>query len=189
MLASINPLGERGRNQTYPVTVAAFVVDSTGAAAALGGLLGLAGSAFTSRDLAFIAIGLLALVGLVLDQTGRVPGPHRQVDQLWLTKYRGWVYGVGFGAQLGLAFTTIVSSSATYVAFGCALFSGSPTAGALIGATFGLVRALPVLGVARVRTPDDLRSVVRGLGRARPMVAVLTTATQVAAIGALVVAR
>ena len=42
MLASINPLGERGRNQHYPVTVAAFIASATFAGASLGAVLGLA---------------------------------------------------------------------------------------------------------------------------------------------------
>jgi hypothetical protein len=188
MLASINPLGERGRNQRFPITVTAFFVGSIGAAAALGAVLGRLGSPFATRDRAFVAIGILAVVGLALDRTRRVPGPRRQVDQRWLTAYRGWVYGLGFGAQLGLAFTTIVSASAIYVAFACAFLSGSALGGALIGATFGLVRALPLLTTARVRTPSELRSVIVGLERLRPPVATLTSVTQLVAVGCLVVA-
>ena len=76
----------------------------------------------------------------------RVPGPRRQVDENWLVTYRGWVYGAGFGAQLGLAFVTIVTASATWVAFACALFAGSARRRASsIGAVFGLARALPIL--------------------------------------------
>jgi hypothetical protein len=29
------------------------------------------------------------------------PSWQRQVDERWLTTYRGWVYGAGFGFQLG----------------------------------------------------------------------------------------
>ena len=47
---------------------------------------------------------------------GRMPGPRRQVNERWLDEYRGWVYGLGFGAQLGLGVSTVVSSAATYVA-------------------------------------------------------------------------
>ena len=59
----------------------------------------------------------------------RVPGPRRQVNERWLDEYRGWVYGLGFGAQLGLGVTTIVTSAATYVALFAALLSGTPAAG------------------------------------------------------------
>ena len=40
MLASITPLGERGRNATWAITVTAFIVGATLAGAALGALLG-----------------------------------------------------------------------------------------------------------------------------------------------------
>ena len=49
MLASINPLGERGRNQHYPVTVVTFIVSATVAGAFLGGVLGLVGARFVPR--------------------------------------------------------------------------------------------------------------------------------------------
>jgi hypothetical protein len=79
-----------------------------------------------------------------------------------------------------------VTASATWVAFACALFSGSPLAGMLIGATFGLVRALPILTAARVRDAAGLRSLVRRLERIRPRVAITTTAVQGAAAVGLV---
>jgi hypothetical protein len=192
MLASINPLGERGRNQNYRLTVTAYVVGSTVAGAGLGALLGALGSPVESRLVGFGVVAAVAVIGLALDARVlglRVPGPRRQVNENWLVTYRGWVYGSGFGAQLGLAFLTIVTASATWVAFACALFAGSAAAGAAIGAVFGLARALPILSAARVRDPAALRAVVRRLERVRPRVAVATTAVQgTAAAGLLALA-
>jgi len=195
MLASINPLGERARNQKYWVTVTAYIAASTVAGALLGGALGLVGTPVALPLVALVGVGALAIVGIVCDARRlgtRVPGPRRQVDENWLVTYRGWVYGSGFGAQLGFAFATIVTASATWIAFACALLSGSPWAGLAIGAIFGLTRALPLLAGARVYDPSALRGLVRGLERLRPQVALTTTAVQgAAAIGllALAVAR
>jgi hypothetical protein len=195
MLASINPLGERTRNQRYPVTVVAYIVGSTAAGALLGVVLGFAGAPLAGPVVALVAVGVLATIGMLFDARrlgSRVPGPRRQVDEDWLVSYRGWVYGAGFGAQLGFAFLTIVTASATWVAFACALFSGSALGGLLIGATFGLFRAVPILAAAHVRDAPALRALVRRLERLRPRVAVTTTAVQgAAAVGlvALAVAR
>ncbi|HEX4493683.1 MAG TPA: hypothetical protein VH914_20940 [Acidimicrobiia bacterium] len=188
MLASINPLGERARGQHYWVTVAAYVVASTVAAALLGALLGWAGAPLPRAAIAIV--GVVALVALLAERFGvRVPGPRRQVNENWLVSYRGWVYGAGFGAQLGLAFVTIVTASATWIAFACALLAGSTVGGALVGAVFGLVRALPILSGARVRDPESLRALVRRLDRVRPRVATVTAAVQgVSALGLVALA-
>src|ERR1700687_389140 len=105
MLASISPLGERSRNQRYWVTVVAYIVGSTGAGALLGGVLGLVGAPVARPVVALPAVSVLAVVGILFAAPGfgkRVPGPRRQVDENWLGAYRGWVYGAGFGVQLGL---------------------------------------------------------------------------------------
>ena len=181
MLTSINPLGERGRNQHYAVTVAAFIASATFAGAFLGAVLGLAGARFAQQRPALVLIALLALTGLLLDSGrvgGRVPGPRRQVEEHWLTTYRGWVYGAGFGVQLGLGFTTIVTASATWVAFACALLSGSVAGGLLIGAGYGLVRALPVLMTARTREPRALHALMRRVDAWEPRLTSATFAAQ-----------
>ena len=104
MLASISPFGERARGQRWGVTVAAYVAGSTVGGAAVGAALGLAGTqVHISQALALMLLALLAIAGIALDRgvAGlHVPGPHRQVDETWLGKYRGWVYGAGFGLQL-----------------------------------------------------------------------------------------
>jgi hypothetical protein len=191
MLASINPLGERGRNQNYFVTVTAYVVASAFAGAALGtGAAALGARIAVPASAAFLAA--LASAGLLTDfrMLGtRVPGPLRQVNENWLTVYRGWVYGVGFGVQLGVAFATIVTSSATWVAFACAFCSRSPLAGLAIGFTFGLGRALPILIANDVAEPVTLRVRIAALARWRPLVAYLTFVVQALAAIALVVAR
>src|SRR5205085_6497289 len=123
MLASITPRGEQGRRTRWGRTVTAFVIAST-LGGALSGVVAGAIGWLVLRDVSwngrigFVA-ALLAL-GLVLDLLGRVPGPRRQVDESWLDRYRGWVYGAGFGFQLGTGVVTIVTNSAVYVAIGAA---------------------------------------------------------------------
>jgi hypothetical protein len=168
MLASITPLGERGRNAIWAVTVAAFLLGSAAAAAGAGALIGAAGalvvpgSVGVDARLAALAVVLAAAIALDAGAT-RVPGPRRQVNEAWLGSYRGWVYGLGYGAQLGLGVTTIVTSAAVYVAVVAALLSGSLGEGGIVMGCFGLVRGLTPLLAARVQRPDQLMKLHTGL--------------------------
>jgi hypothetical protein len=172
MLASITPLGERGRNTTWGTTVTAFVMGATAAGAALGAALATLGAlvvpASAGAQLRLAALAAAVAVAIALDSSPRpVPGPHRQVNERWLDEYRGWVYGLGYGAQLGLGITTVVSSAGTYVALIAAFLAPGPAAGALIAGCFGAIRGLILLAGARVHTPRQLLSLHRGLGRWR----------------------
>lgn len=98
---------------------------------------------------------------------GAIPGPRRQVNERWLDQYRGWVYGVGYGAQLGVGVTTVVTSAATYVALLAAVLSTTAPGGALIVGGYGAVRGLtPLLG-AHVHTPEQLLALHARLAAAR----------------------
>jgi hypothetical protein len=172
MLASITPLGERGRRSNWWVTVAAFVLGASLAGAGAGAVLGALGSVVvpgglgTHGRLAVLAAAL-ALAIVVDGLAGRVPGPRRQVDERWLDQYRGWVYGVGYGSQLGLAVTTVVSSAATYVAGLAALLSASAASGAVILGCYGVLRGLTPLSTAGVRSQRRLLDFHRALARWR----------------------
>jgi len=165
MLGSITPLGERSRGRRWGVTVTAFTVAATASGAAAGALLGaLAGALGISGG----RLGLLAavvLVAIVVDAVPglRAPGPTRQVNEEWLHRYRGWVYGAGFGAQLGLGVTTIVSTAAVYATIAAAFLTGSAAGGALVGAAFGAARSVTLLAAARVREPGGLQTLDRRL--------------------------
>jgi hypothetical protein len=171
MLGSITPLGERGRGSMWRVTVTAYVAGSVLAAAVLGASLGwvggwtLPGADATPR---LAALASILAVGLALDLGAfgaRLPSVRRQVDEGWRTRYRGWVWGLGYGAQLGVGVVTIVTTSVVYVTWAAALVSGGLVAGAAIGSAFGLARALPILTVAGVRRPDQLLRVDASLSR------------------------
>ena len=160
MLASITPLGERGRQSHWSVTVAAFALGAAVAATVAGALLGALGmllpGGFTGHART-VVLALALVAAFAADLSARaVPGPRRQVDERWLDRYRGWVYGLGFGAQLGLGIVTVVTSAATYVVLLCALASGDPVAGAAIMGLYGVLRGLTPLLAAGVRTPQHL---------------------------------
>jgi hypothetical protein len=181
MLASITPLGERGRRSRWGITVTAFLVGATAAGALLGAVAGGLGSVVLGHDVeSRVRLTLLAgaLIGaVVLDLLRAVPGPRRQVNERWLDEFRGWVYGLGFGAQLGLGVTTIVSSAATYVAILAAFLTGAVGPGALVLGCFGLVRGLTPLAAAHVRRPDQLMAMHARIDRWRPSVARAAPAT------------
>ena len=137
MLASIHPLGERARDRRWGVTVGAYLLGSTLAAALLGALLGGIGSVLP-LGAGVTAAGVVALAALALAyDLGigglRLPTVHRQVDKDWLGRYRGWVVGAGFGVQLGLGVVTIVNTAAVYLALALALLTGTVAAGAAVG--------------------------------------------------------
>ncbi|MBV9604565.1 MAG: hypothetical protein JO027_05640 [Solirubrobacterales bacterium] len=182
MLASITPLGERGRHSRWAVTVGAFLLGATAAGAAAGAMLGALGALVLPSGHAEMRLGVLAAalaVAIALDLAPRaVPGPRRQVDERWLDEFRGWVYGLGYGAQLGLGVTTIVSSAATYAAFLAALEAGGALAGAVVLGCFGAVRGLTPLVAAGVRAPDQLLALHRGVARWRTPARWVTVAGQ-----------
>ncbi|MDQ3897224.1 MAG: sulfite exporter TauE/SafE family protein [Actinomycetota bacterium] len=191
MLASIHPLGERARDRRWSVTVSAYVLGSTVAAALLGTALGAVGGLLplTPSVTAVLVVALCA-AALAFDlRVGglRLPTVHRQVDQDWLDRYRGWVVGIGFGLQLGLGVVTIVTTAAVYLTLALALLTGSPGAGALVGATFGLVRAVVILAMARIRRPDQLRRALRRMQALRPLSDRLGIAVQALALLAALV--
>lgn len=167
--AQIHPLGERSRGNSWGVTISSFTIASIIAGGAVTSLLAAAGSvlglAMTS------ALAITATLGIVaggLDLSGlQPPTPRRQVNENWIGRYRGWVYGAAFGAQLGVGFSVFVMSWGYYAMLGAAFVSGSWVSGALIGAVFGLGRGILLLLAGFVNQPQQLARFHRRLMEAR----------------------
>jgi sulfite exporter TauE/SafE len=174
VLTSITPLGERGRHRRWRSTASWYVLGSTLGGVVLGALAGLLALALGASDpasnvLTFVAAAV-CLIAAVWDATGRRPPSwKRQVDETWLGRYRGWVIGGGFGAQLGFGVATIVSTAAVYAALLLAVLTTSFWAALAIGAAFGLARALPLLTVRRIQTNEALASLHRRVSVLTPI--------------------
>ena len=173
MLASITPLGERGRQSRWGVTVTAFLLGATVAGAAAGAALGwLGGLAGLSSNIR-LGVLLVALAGAILLDLLR--GPSR-VHAGRSTSAGSTNTGAGSTASdtarnSGLAVSTVVSSAATYVALIAAFLSASPGTGAVVLGCFGAVRGLTPLAASGVRSQRELldfhRTLARWRGRAR----------------------
>ncbi len=168
MLTSITPLGERGRGQRWPVTISAYVLGCLLGGATTGLLLGTVGAVLPRLPgpVALALAGLACLLAAAADLAPRrLPGGHRQVDEDWLTRYRGWVYGLGYGYQLGLGVVTVVTSAATYAVLALTLLSQSLWVGLALGAVFGGARCVPALALGRTRSHAAIRQVGQTLER------------------------
>ena len=174
MLTSITPLGERGRRRRWGATTAWYLIGSLLGGAAVGALAGLLAAGLGSlapEATAVLWLGAAACLAAALsDAMGLRPlSWRRQVDETWLGRYRGWVVGGGFGVQLGFGLMTIVTSASVYAALFLAVLSGSFWAGLAIGATFGLLRALPLLTVRSVRSNEALAQLHRRVTSLAPV--------------------
>jgi len=193
MLASITPLGERSRGFSWRVTATAFAIGAIGAGSAAGALVAALGSLLPG-DAAWRAVALLAVLAIAFlyDATPlreRLPTTRRQVNEDWMTRYRGWVYGVAFGAQLGVGVATVVTSAAIYAGCAVVVLCGKPAVGAAIGAVFGLVRAMSLLPARRARDRKGLvelhrllRAIEPYARRATPMLELLLAALVIASL-------
>jgi hypothetical protein len=190
MLSSITPLGERSRRQNFWVTAPLLVAGATGAGAGLGAALGAAGARLPiSGSQRLLALAVAAALGLAAELFLRqgVPTHLRQVDERWLRRYRGWVYGLGFGFQLGIGVATVITSSAVYLTILGEAVAPSIIAGATIGAVFGGIRGASVLLAVRIDTPARLVGFHRRFSTLEQPAAVVALAVQ-ALLAALAIA-
>ena len=187
MLSSIHPLGERGKGNRFGVTAGAFLVGAVLGGALTGSILALLSipvAAVTSTTVATALVALVAAAAAVFERTGRsLPSVPRQVDENWLNEYRGWVYGLGFGFQLGAGVLTYITSAAVYVALAAAVLSGHPVAALAVMVAFGTTRGLSLLPARSIGSPQRLIEFHQRLQRWSP--AVRTTSTSVLAASAL----
>jgi hypothetical protein len=192
MLSSITPIGERGRGHRFASTATWFV-----AGAVLGGLTlgvalyllaaGVAALGAPSHVLV-VAAAVAAVLGAAVDLglTGiRIPVLKRQVNEVWLDQFRSWVYGAGFGWQIGVGFTTYLMTAAVVLACALAALTASPWVALGVGVAFGAVRGLTVFLGARVTNPSLLLQAHRRLEHLRRPVWVSVISIQLLVAGAL----
>lgn len=171
MLSSIHPFGERSRNNSFWLTATAHIVGSVIGGMVLGLAAGLVGWATTfvvdgDSTLRAAAFALFAFAATAIEATGNersLPTRLHQVDENWIQMYRGWVYGGGFGIELGFGLSTIITTALVHVTVAAMVLVGSVPAALLIGAIFGLMRGLPLVGARHVDSPEALRSLHRQL--------------------------
>ncbi len=168
MLASITPLGERGRGRRWGVSAPAYVVGSAIGGLLVGGLAGTVGwllrPVLGTGPAVLLVLTAAAVLAVVVDvrlSGRRVPGPRRQVNEDWLEYYREWVYGGGFGLQLGMGVMTQVPTAGIWLMLLAGALTGSPVLGGLVGLVFGVVRALPLLATRGVTNAAALQRLHR----------------------------
>lgn len=163
MLSQINPIAEAGRGRRYGHTATWFVAGATVGGATLGAVCAAAAAAIDRTGLsargAPAVVAASALVAALIDTRLLGFGPpflRRQVNEDWLNRYRPWVYGGGFGWQIGVGFTTYVMTAAVPLVVICAAASATPWFAFALATMFGFARGLTVLSSAALRTQKAL---------------------------------
>jgi hypothetical protein len=176
MLSSITPMTEAGRGNKFNRTAAWFLVGgivgglSIGlVAAGVGSLLGLAHLSIGAR-IGIGAVAALATASIDLGLAG-IPLPifKRQVNDAWLRRYRSWVYGAGFGWQIGFGVATYIMTAGIFLMIALAVLTTSPLQAIAIGVLFGVVRGSAVFLGRSATTPAALGQVHARLDAAGPI--------------------
>jgi MFS family permease len=177
MLSTITPLAERSRGRRWGLTATWFLLGAALGGLTLGGLAALGavvvGATGASASTALGVGAVLAVLAVALDLglLGR-PMPHhrRQVDEAWLDQYRSWVYGAGFGWQIGTGVLTYIMTSGVYLTVALAALTGRPAVAAALAVLFGVARGLAIFLGVRLVDPDRLRRFHRRFEEAGPAV-------------------
>ncbi len=181
MLSTVTPLAEAGRGRRWGVTAAWFVVGAVIGGLTLGavmaGLAALVGALGLSIT---VVLGIATVAALVcaasdLDPFGlHIPFHGRQVNERWLDQYRAWVYGAGFGWQIGCGLATYITTAGMYLTILLAALTGRPLVALGIGAGFGLIRGLAIFAGRHITDTDHLLAVHRHFGALRRPVRLAT---------------
>lgn len=195
MLSTITPIGERGRGNRWGSSASWFIAGATLGGATLGIGAALLAAGVAALDLsgdALVSIAaVLTAVTVASDlQLGgfRLPSHIRQVNERWLEQYRSWVYGGGFGWQIGVGLATYVTTAALYLMIALAALTAAPAIAFAIVTGFGLVRGLAVLLGRNLTSFDRMASLHRRLDELLPTAQRSIVAVQGAALAVLAAA-
>jgi MFS family permease len=192
MLSTITPMAERSRGRRWGLTATWFILGAmlggaTLGVLAVGGALAIGAVGLSTTTVLGLAAAA-ALVGAAMDLGIGTEMPHhrRQVDEVWLDQYRSWVYGIGFGWQIGTGLATYIMTAAVYVTVVLAALTGSPQLAMGIAVLFGLTRGLAILLGANLTDPERLRRFHRRFEELGPTVrwAVIVVQMAVATVAA-----
>ena len=174
MLSTITPFSERGRGHSFWATASWFISGALVGGASLGLVMGfgaaVVGGLHLAEDTRMWVAGIAALIAVGSDSSllgHRLPVHRRQVNERWLDHYRPWVYGAGFGWQIGAGLVTYITSAAVYLVVVLGVLTASPFVAVALGIWFGLLRGLAVLLTWRVRSVSDLMAFHRRFEGAR----------------------
>ncbi len=175
MLSSLTPMTESGRGNRFGITAAWFTAGGVLGGISLGALAAAGAAALDALGLepsTRLAIGAaLALVTAAIDLGllgVDLPILKRQVNDAWLRRYRSWVYGAGFGCQIGFGVATYIMTAGVLLTIALAVLTASPTQALVIGGVFGAVRGSAVLIGRSATTPAALGRVHQRLDAAAP---------------------
>jgi hypothetical protein len=188
MLATITPLAETSRGHRYRSTALWFAAGAVAGGLTLGLVLGAVAIGIGAAAPSFALRAALACVAAVLcaasdAPVGRlaIPVHHRQVNERWLDQFRPWVYGAGFGWQIGTGFVTYIKTAAVYLTAILAVLTGSWWIALGLGALFGVVRGLAVFLGRTITSPPTLAAFHRRFTRLGPVVLAAVVCVECAA--------
>jgi hypothetical protein len=188
MLASITPLAEVGRGHRFRTTASWYVAGSVIGGATLGlcvAALTLAVEALSLPSRTVTVLALAASVVAVLSDARiggfHLPVHHRQVNERWLDRFRPWVYGAGFGWQIGSGLATYIMTAAVYLMIVLSALTGQPFLGVAFGVLFGLGRGLSVCLGRHITSTEALTAFHRQFFTWGPTAARSTVAVEILA--------
>jgi methylamine utilization protein MauE len=170
MVETITPVVHGGRAGRWAGSVALHTTGAIASAAAIGAILGAAGSLLGAPwgGGGALLVALVAVLYLLREAnlvSVPVPQLRRQVPQWWRTFFSLPVAAFLYGAGLGVGFLTYLTHGTLVVVAVAAAASGRPVVGAALVAPFGLARGLSVLVAARDRRPEEGSALVARLAR------------------------
>jgi hypothetical protein len=160
-LSAIDTIGPTGHTGGRRITAAACATFLPGAIA--GGLLTFGSLALLGQFLhgaggraAYVVAAAIALLAAVLEARGTriVPQIRRQLPEHWRRVMPMPLAAALYGVLLGLGFTTFVLSFGVWALAGVSLAVGDQSLGLLLGAAFGIGRAIPIVVLAPLAGSD-----------------------------------
>jgi hypothetical protein len=152
VIDTIGPTGHSGGRRVTTAACAAFLPGAVAGGLLTFGSLALVGDALHGAGgrAGYLVAAAIALVAALLEARGTriVPQIRRQLPEHWRRVLPMPLAAALYGLLLGIGFTTFVLSFGVWALAGVSLALGDPTVGLLIGAAFGIGRAIPIVALA-----------------------------------------